>query len=97
MTAQELVRQGLLLPSQKVRLRAAICELRKHLGSAAACIRSVRGFGYLYEQCDETATSSAIASPGTGVSSVNELSFLPDSRSEAGRGVSFEPWMVATR
>lgn len=63
-TAQELVRQGVLLPSQKTRFRAAICELRKHLGKAAECIHLVRGYGYRYEPLNPRARTGLVLDVG---------------------------------
>lgn len=47
-TAEELVRAGVLLPTQRSRYRAVVWQLRKHLGEAASLIQLVRGFGYRF-------------------------------------------------
>jgi DNA-binding response OmpR family regulator len=48
-SARELVRRGLLIPSQASRYKGLIAELRHHLGSERDCIRAVPGYGYRLE------------------------------------------------
>lgn len=48
-SASELVRQRLLLPSQAARFKGLIAELRGHLGTQRDCIRAVPGYGYRLE------------------------------------------------
>jgi DNA-binding response OmpR family regulator len=49
-SATELVRSGILRPSQAQRYKGLIHELKVHLGPARDLIRPVPGFGYRFEQ-----------------------------------------------
>lgn len=48
-SADELVRKGVLAPSQRARYRAIVLELRAKLGDASATIRTVPGYGYRFD------------------------------------------------
>jgi DNA-binding response OmpR family regulator len=48
-SAEELVRAGVLAVSQRSRYRAIVLELRAHLGDARSAIRTVQGYGYRFE------------------------------------------------
>jgi DNA-binding response OmpR family regulator len=48
-SADELVRGGVLAPSQRSRYRAIVLELRDKLGDARDCIRTVPGYGYRFD------------------------------------------------
>ena len=48
-SAEELVRAGIFVPSQRARYRAIMLELRDKLGEARSVIRTVPGYGYRFE------------------------------------------------
>lgn len=48
-SADELVRAGVFVPSQRMRYRAIALELRNKLGEARSIIRTVPGYGYRCE------------------------------------------------
>jgi DNA-binding winged helix-turn-helix (wHTH) protein len=62
-SARELVRRGLLIPSQASRYKGLIAELRHHLGSERDCIRAVPGYGYRLELREPASPSRAQNAP----------------------------------
>jgi DNA-binding winged helix-turn-helix (wHTH) protein len=63
-SASELVRHRLLLPSQAARFKGLIAELRGYLGTQRDCIQAVPGYGYRLEvEADGRSTGTSAPLP----------------------------------